>query len=237
MTKMKCSLENEALERILVWPYNRRIAILSNYEYAKQIFQAFLISKISKCTSENIYLIDYSGKFRSELLSNIVGHEKLENIVYLEKLIDGIRGCSLHIHNPSESNVRIGSIIRNVDVEFIIITDYSPSKALKGTKGFLKVYCRKRKDRIYELKTFTDKVLIAVSKGNIIEAFKILPKYLFRALSLLKEAAVEYGNYTVKDAVVIVSARMNVNKNFARKIISDLVSYGFIEVNKGYVIV
>ena len=58
-----------------------------------------------------------------------------------------------------------------------------------------------------------------------------------RALSLLKEAAAEYGNYTVKDALVIVSTKMNVNKNFARKIISDLVSYGFIEVNKGYVIV
>jgi len=234
---MKCNLENEALERILVWPYNKRIAILSNYENAKQALQAFLISKIIKCTTENVYLIDYSGKFRFELLSNII-EENLENVVYLEKFIEGIRGFSLHIHNPSEANAKISpNSFKNIDVKFIIITDYSPSKALRGVKGFLKVYCRKRKGRIYELKTFTDRVLVAISEGKVEEAFKILPKYLLKALSLLKETAAEYGNYTVRDAVVIVSTRMNVNKNFARKIISDLISYGFIETSKGYIIV
>ncbi len=146
---MKCSLECEVLERILVWPYNKRIAFLSNYEHAKQALQAFLISKIAKCTTENIYLIDYSGNFRLELLTSSVEHEKLRNIVYLEKPISKIKGYSLHIHNPSAVSAEISFNNKSIDVKFIIITDYSPSKALKGIKGYLRVYCRRKRNRIY----------------------------------------------------------------------------------------
>jgi len=237
MLEMKCSLENEAIERILVWPYNRRIAILSNYESVKQVLQAFLISKFAKCSTENIYLIDYGGKFRFELLSNLLSQKNLENIIYLENLISELKGFSLHIHNPSEKDVDVVSEIKNANVKYIVITDVKSSKALKGIKGFLKVYCRKRKGKIYELKTFADRVLVSVSGCKIEEAFKVLPKYLLKALSILKEAAAEYGNYTTKDAITIVSANMGISRNFARKILADLTSYGFIEINKGYIIV
>ncbi len=235
--KMKCHLGVEALERILVWPYNKKIAILSNYEAAKQILQAFLISKFLNCTDERIYLVDYSGNFKIELISSLSNaSKKLKNIVYLNKIVHTVNGFSMHIHDPSEQSTTVTFDIRNVNVKYLIVTDYSPSRALKDVKGFLRIYCRKRKGRVYELKTFADKVLLAISSSGVEDVFKILPHYLFKALSILKEAAAEYGEYTVKDAIVIISSRIGVSKSFARRILNDLVSYGFVEINRGQVI-
>ncbi len=234
--KMKCRLGVEALERILVWPYNKKIAILSNYEAAKQKLQAFLISKFLDCTNDRIYLVDYSRNFKIELISSLSSTKKLNNLVYLNKIVHMINGFSMHIHNPSEQNITVASDIENINVKYFVVTDYSPSRALRDAKGFLRVYCRKRKGKVYELKTFADKVLLAISSSRVEDAFKILPHYLFKALSILKEAAAEYGEYNVKDAVVIISSRMGVNKSFARRILNDLVSYGFVEISKGQVV-
>lgn len=242
----ECNLDIESLNSLVVWPKNRRIAILSNVEWVKQIFQAYFMVHVIKCISDiRLFIVDYSRTLQLDVLENI---EKRYNVNLLEKTVYLSRlpfkmgnNISLHIHNPSSSEKSIRNFKNMVhkiqSAKFIIVTDAKPSLALRNIKGYLRMYCKRISPRIFELKSFSDKILLKISSNEIYDYLDELPWYMKKAFNSLQQASAEFGSFTTSDAVTIITKTTGFSRQNASRILRKLAALGLVRVEKGMVIV
>jgi len=242
---MKSALIIPSFEKLISWPQNRRIAFISNIEWVKQVIQSVMMAKIlSEIGNIEIILIDYSKTFKPEVLENIGKNYCVDLINYVsisDSLNPNMGGkISLHIHNPSENKKAISNFRENLlrtSSLYTIVTDMKPSKALRGLRGILRVYCTRISQNIFSFKTFTEKITLKLSSRGMEDIYDTLPEGLKKVLRILQKASVEYGPLTVSDAITVISHDLNIQRSMARRILIKLARYGVIRVEKNSIII
>lgn len=90
--------------------------------------------------------------------------------------------------------------------------------------------------RVFELSSPLFTIRLVVSPSGVRPASA--PGRLYeKALRVLREALIDYGELRVRDAVDVLSHELGVGRRDARRVLAVLVDKGYIRVESGYIII
>ncbi|ADI32407.1 hypothetical protein [Staphylothermus hellenicus] len=197
-------------------------ALISHYMNAKIILVLNAVKHVSR--NKKILLVDPGDILGEKYLVDIP-----ENIIITYKFLEPPRDMVVVVFEPEILPYKL-------NIENILITLTPGNYSFKIPRSYTKIFLKQIQHSIYEL-LFTDnneryRVRIGENKVFLVEK---PPGILGRAYEILRESMIEYGELTVKDAAIILSKELGVNKVEARKILSELVLRKYIRVVHGFI--
>lgn len=196
--------------------------LISHYMWAKIILVLELASRISR--REPVLIIDQGNLLTPERLAQLLIRGDQEKIMITDKNIAPQGINNLIILEPPVFPWKLHT--RN------ILVTTTPGSGLKIPKYYRKAYLKKIHEDLYQLTMGNESFRIVIRNGRIQE--KVAPPgRLGEAYEILKEAMLEYGELTAKDATIILEKEMDITRDEARKILSDLLLKKYIRIVHG----
>ncbi|MET1159748.1 MAG: hypothetical protein ABWW65_02195 [Thermoprotei archaeon] len=120
-----------------------------------------------------------------------------------------------------------------------ILVSLTPgSYRFKLPKIYEKVFLKRVSEDLYEIvfDNTMEKYRVFIKGSRIYDASKP-PGILGRAYEVLANALIEYGELSIRDAVVVLSSELGIDKKKAREIVYMLASKGFMSIEKNRIII
>lgn len=199
-----------------------RWILISHYMWAKIILALELASRISR--REPVVIIDQRNLFTPERLAQLRIRGDQEKIIITNKNIAPHGINNLIILEPPVFPWKLYT--RN------ILVTTTPGSGLKIPRNYRRAYLKKIHENLYQLVVGNESFRIVIGSGRIQEK-PAPPGSLGKAYNVLREAMLEYGELTVRDAIIILEKEMDITRSEARKILSDLLLKKYIKVVHG----
>ncbi|ABN70252.1 hypothetical protein Smar_1157 [Staphylothermus marinus F1] len=197
-------------------------ALISHYMNAKIILVLNAVKHVSR--NKKILLIDPGNILREEYLVDIP-----ENIIITYKFLEPPHDTVVIVFEPEILPYRS-------KIENVLITLTPGNYSFKIPREYTKIFLKQIQHNIYEL-LFTgsnERYRVRI-EGNKVFLVEKPSGILGKAYEILRESMIEYGELTVKDATIILTKELGVNKVEARKILSELVMRKYIRIIHGFI--
>jgi len=194
--------------------------LVSHYLNLKLRLIAMGINAINK----RVLVVDENNYLVRTGVASLVGENATIIHKPLKSLPPGI--SSLVFIEPSKPPRK--TYVRNV------LLTVTPSNKLRVPRYYSRVYLKELSNNLYELH-FTDtmeKYRLRLRGLEFIVEERPFGVY-GRAYEVLRRAIVEYGELRIRDAVLVLTSELGLDKSRARIILSKLLSEKYFKVDKG----
>lgn len=175
-------------------------------------------------------IVDFEGTFRVEVLDGLLEGrlEPLSKIIVSRELTPPTLGEVVIMLHPKPSH-----ILR----ERRGLVAFCRRGELGRVKGFKRLYVRRFEENKFVLEGSGKRLRLEI-RGLKLELWKPkLQGHLAAAYKALQIAITEYGPLSFSDSTTVVSASLKISREYARRIIRELVRLGVLEVVEGSIFI